>query len=164
MAHADAVSDSARRRLAKIFRTSSRLQRELWDMAYALTQWPDLLDDWPGGVPCAAHGRHLWPGALPRVDTALSVLAVLEAVLAAGDVVMGEPPSAAPGGDRPGLGHGPARRRGRPGSGWRAADDPVPGEQVGLAIPCGAIDDSKRSASCEMALQDSMGTGFGSTI
>ena len=33
-----------RRRPGEIFMTSSRLEGALWDMAYALGQWPDLAD------------------------------------------------------------------------------------------------------------------------
>jgi len=38
----------ARRRLAEIFATSSRLEGAFWDMAYTLDQWPDL---------AGSHGR-----------------------------------------------------------------------------------------------------------
>lgn len=38
------LSPELRRRLAEIFAMSSRLEGSFWDMAYALDQWPDLLD------------------------------------------------------------------------------------------------------------------------
>ncbi len=37
-------AEARRRDLAKIFATSSRLERAFWEMAYTLEQWPDLLD------------------------------------------------------------------------------------------------------------------------
>lgn len=42
LTRAEAVGDEARRRLAGIFRTSSRLEGMFWQMAYTLDQWPDL--------------------------------------------------------------------------------------------------------------------------
>lgn len=45
----------SRRRLAEIFITSSRLEGAFWDMAYTLSQWPDL----SGGREPVAGGK-LW--------------------------------------------------------------------------------------------------------
>lgn len=39
------ASDRRRRRLSEVFTTSTRLEREFWDMAYGLEQWPDLRED-----------------------------------------------------------------------------------------------------------------------
>jgi thiaminase/transcriptional activator TenA len=40
----EATSEARRRELARMFATSSRLERSFWEMAYTLEQWPDLLE------------------------------------------------------------------------------------------------------------------------
>jgi thiaminase (transcriptional activator TenA) len=40
----EATSEARQAELARIFATSSRLERSFWEMAYTLEQWPDLLE------------------------------------------------------------------------------------------------------------------------
>lgn len=50
MTRVTGISEATRRRLAEIFRTSSRLEGSFWDMAYTLDQWPDLRGAKAGGA------------------------------------------------------------------------------------------------------------------
>jgi thiaminase/transcriptional activator TenA len=50
MARRAAPGPQARRRLAEVFLTSSRLEGAFWDMAYVCGQWPDLSGS-PRGAP-----------------------------------------------------------------------------------------------------------------